>query len=522
MSQSKPPSLGLVLEGKIRSQSRHDKDGWLRREILLEINQEQKYPQAGDLITLIDSDKYQYELNFVHEEHLKGHVCLGKPSKLKGWFQKHYPQTEMGEDRVYCQQVGKPHTYRLYSSQEWNQCLSEEASFFQGLQSLELENFTVFNKVRFDFCPGINVLIGENGVGKTHVLKAIYSVFSAFHEYQLESQRRPELLEFYKNEEKESYVSDKKGNWVLEDKHEPVETGFPKGYWYLVQAFSDIIKDVFLPDHTTIDFVRDLDKKATIKLNTKKLNIDWTFSPNKEGTRLLGFEPHDDPHVWLTIPKALYIPSREVMSIFPGFISTWLKRHSNFDKTYFHLCLALQEAPLRVLPEWVQNLIQDLETVLEGKIELSGDGRFVLKKDEKSINMHMLAEGHRKFAMLAWLLMNGELLERKILFWDEPETNLNPRMVSVLKHILLKLAQNGIQIILATHDYLLGNELSLENEANIPNRIPVKFFSLYKSEQGVQIESESVMSDLEHNPILSEFAAHYEREILLLGGISEK
>src|SRR3990167_9923560 len=127
MSQSKPPSLGLVLEGKIRSQSRHDKDGWLRREILLEINQGQKYPQAGDLITLIDSDKYQYELNFVHEEHLKGYVCLGKPSKLKGWFQKHYPQTEMGEDRVYCQQVGKPHTYRLYSSQEWTQYLSEEA-----------------------------------------------------------------------------------------------------------------------------------------------------------------------------------------------------------------------------------------------------------------------------------------------------------------------------------------------------------------------------------------------------------
>ena len=43
------------------------------------------------------------------------------------------------------------------------------------IESLTLENFTVFENATFDFCPGINVLIGENSTGKTHVLKAIYS-----------------------------------------------------------------------------------------------------------------------------------------------------------------------------------------------------------------------------------------------------------------------------------------------------------------------------------------------------------
>jgi recombinational DNA repair ATPase RecF len=43
------------------------------------------------------------------------------------------------------------------------------------ISRLELTNFTVFEKASFEFCPGINVLIGENGTGKSHVLKAMYA-----------------------------------------------------------------------------------------------------------------------------------------------------------------------------------------------------------------------------------------------------------------------------------------------------------------------------------------------------------
>ncbi len=44
------------------------------------------------------------------------------------------------------------------------------------LKSLELSNFTVFKNEAFVFSPGLNVVIGENGVGKTHVLKTGYVV----------------------------------------------------------------------------------------------------------------------------------------------------------------------------------------------------------------------------------------------------------------------------------------------------------------------------------------------------------
>jgi predicted ATP-dependent endonuclease of OLD family len=36
-------------------------------------------------------------------------------------------------------------------------------------------NFTVFTDLNVDFTSGINIFIGQNGTGKTHLLKAVYS-----------------------------------------------------------------------------------------------------------------------------------------------------------------------------------------------------------------------------------------------------------------------------------------------------------------------------------------------------------
>ena len=48
-----------------------------------------------------------------------------------------------------------------------------------AIKSVKLENFTVFETIECEFTPGINVFIGENGTGKTHLLKALYAFCSA-------------------------------------------------------------------------------------------------------------------------------------------------------------------------------------------------------------------------------------------------------------------------------------------------------------------------------------------------------
>ncbi len=39
------------------------------------------------------------------------------------------------------------------------------------LTSLQLQNFTAFAELDLAFSPGVNILVGENGTGKTHVMK---------------------------------------------------------------------------------------------------------------------------------------------------------------------------------------------------------------------------------------------------------------------------------------------------------------------------------------------------------------
>ena len=40
-----------------------------------------------------------------------------------------------------------------------------------ALTRVEFENFTAFRSLKLDLCPGINVLVGANGTGKTHLMR---------------------------------------------------------------------------------------------------------------------------------------------------------------------------------------------------------------------------------------------------------------------------------------------------------------------------------------------------------------
>ena len=43
------------------------------------------------------------------------------------------------------------------------------------LTKIELNNVTVFHELAVEFDPGVNILLGENGVGKTHIMKLLYA-----------------------------------------------------------------------------------------------------------------------------------------------------------------------------------------------------------------------------------------------------------------------------------------------------------------------------------------------------------
>lgn len=87
---------------------------------------------------------------------------------------------------------------------------------------------------------------------------------------------------------------------------------------------------------------------------------------------------------------------------------------------------------------------------MEGSIELDKAGRFYLKRFQRA-HGDAAAEGLRKLGMLARLIATGALLDKGYLFWDEPEANLNPRLIKRIAKIILDLSVNSIQIFIATH-----------------------------------------------------------------------
>ena len=103
---------------------------------------------------------------------------------------------------------------------------------------------------------------------------------------------------------------------------------------------------------------------------------------------------------------------------------------------------------------------------------------FFLSSPQGTFEFSLLAEGLRKLGLLWLLIQNGTLPDGSVLFWDEPETNLNPKLYHMLMKILLELQRNGVQIVLATHDYVVLKELDLQKTDD--DR--VAFHSLHHSE----------------------------------------
>lgn len=66
------------------------------------------------------------------------------------------------------------------------------------LQQLDIKNFTVFQNADLTFANGLNVVIGENSSGKTHILKLAYSIIAASAEAEKSSARKPRPRVFYK------------------------------------------------------------------------------------------------------------------------------------------------------------------------------------------------------------------------------------------------------------------------------------------------------------------------------------
>ena len=103
----------------------------------------------------------------------------------------------------------------------------------------------------------------------------------------------------------------------------------------------------------------------------------------------------------------------------------------------------------------------------------------------------------------------GLIDKNSILFWDEPEANINPKYIPALVEILLELQRNGVQIFVTTHDYIFSKYFDIKRSDNDK----VMYYSLYKTNNGVECENADKLSELNNNQIRDTFIQLYEDEI---------
>ena len=63
--------------------------------------------------------------------------------------------------------------------------------------------------------------------------------------------------------------------------------------------------------------------------------------------------------------------------------------------------------------------------------------------------------------MLLQLMKTGGLHKGMVLLWDEPEANLNPRLICLIARVLIQLSKLDIQVFITTHSLFLLREIDM-------------------------------------------------------------
>ena len=232
-----------------------------------------------------------------------------------------------------------------------------------SIESIGLKNFTVFKNFRIDVSSSINIFIGENGTGKTHLLKAIYAAC----ELSRAESQNDELLKCFKEKQQEANLLRNKNIGQL-----------------------------------------------TISITSKNVTRKQI-----RGSELVEY--------FLEIPDgkkfpAVYIPVKDMLTHSAGFLAMANKyRDFPFDKTLTDIVIKASQWKVKEPPPLALTILPILEEMMDGTVVFENDEFYIKKNNGQMILFDLEAEGLKKVGLLWQLLMTDNLNENSILIWDEPE-----------------------------------------------------------------------------------------------------
>ncbi len=358
------------------------------------------------------------------------------------------------------------------------------------IQRLDVENFTVFKKAAFEFGSQLNVFIGENGTGKTQILKLIYAIVALLPKLQKDVKNQPASL------------IDKKDT----------------------DDFKSIFKIDLISDLVNVDSVDGLTKKRPMKsaqetkaleekVSNSQANACLVFANGKKLSSYNIVLKYDDILANFIIhpgdiPSALFIPVHELLTIYPNYQSLSKMYHLPYDATVDHAIAKLGLPYKKETPKEYDEIVKVLENAIDGKIFLKNE-KFYFSHENREMDVNMAAEGWRKLGMVLQLLKNGGLGKGMVLLWDEPEANLNPKLIRLIAKVIVELSRLKIQTFITTHSLFLLREIDMlvKSDKKIKNG-DVRYFNFPK--KGV-VEQGSSPEELGDILLLDESIAQSDR-----------
>jgi predicted ATP-dependent endonuclease of OLD family len=332
-----------------------------------------------------------------------------------------------------------------------------------AINRVEIRDFLVFKgEFAVDFCPGVNVLIGGNGTGKTTLLKTMYYGYSAF----------------------KSLFIHKKDNITT--------------YWMNESEINlDYIPNIYEYNKENNTCLFDIlgqqkqQNKIKIKCNAFSLTKNKIYD--------------------MIELQAVYIPEKDILEHSKGLLTFIEQKQTGFSRIYKDVLLNAQDIPTQKQSKTQTKISKMIVKTTGGTVHWDkGEGSFyTLHTDGTRIPFANEASGYKKLGFLGLLVTSGQMEKGAVLFWDEPENSLNPELMPVLTEILLELSRNGVQIFIATHSEILASYFAVNREKGDS----VMFYSLYKKNKKIEVDINNRFDLLKSNNLTAEPVRLYEKEL---------
>lgn len=376
------------------------------------------------------------------------------------------------------------------------------------LESLRLINFTAFADADLQFCPGLNVIVGQNGTGKTHLLKVAYLINRAWPDLM----SKPRTLSRKRVEE---YFTDRILNLFQPVQAENLIRRGATSPCHISGAVQAFIPTVFIGSQAEVTA-----RLSQFPFGSLTENLRWEIllESSKEITlgdtnaSLSAPQIPDTEAVNSFVPKSLFIPSKEIVSFYEGLIALLDRYEIKLDATYRDLASAMNAPELSKAPEFFTGVLADLERELGGKLQLEGGRLVFADSGGGKIEGPLMAEGFRKLATLLYLIRRNALTQKgETLFWDEPETNLNPAYICWVANALVWLASAGIQVVVATHSLFFLRELEILLKDKRYSNLPKRHFALSLEADGAKVSAGNDIAEVDPLILLDEDLAQSDR-----------